>query len=206
MNYELAYSRLIDRARAREMAGYIERHHVVPRCLGGGNEKANIVRLPPEEHYVAHQLLVKMYPGNVKLSWAAISMTMTRPGHQARRNKLYGWLRRRLAANMIGKKTRPHSVETKSKMSAASIGRKKSDAHCAALGAAKLGRKRGPHSEIHKQRLSTSVSRSLSTKDYSDRREPGYRAKQSAITTQVWARRRAEEASRSSLILPAGGL
>jgi len=34
--------------------------------MNGNNRKENIVRLSPEEHYVVHQLLVKMHPGNYK--------------------------------------------------------------------------------------------------------------------------------------------
>jgi hypothetical protein len=86
--------------------------------LGGGNDKSNIVRLTPEEHYVAHQLLVKMNLGNRKLVHAAFMMTMGRSN-----NKLYGWLR--LAnAEAIGKtqKGLKRSEETRDKLSAAKKG------------------------------------------------------------------------------------
>lgn len=83
---------LITRAQHRTLVGYIEEHHVIPRCIGGSDDLTNLVDLTPEEHYVAHQLLVKMYPGNPRLLRAAIFMTAKRPG-----NKCYGWLRRRLA-------------------------------------------------------------------------------------------------------------
>lgn len=57
------YDRLIERARIRKLEGYVEKHHILPKCIGGSNDKTNIVSLTPEEHYVAHQLLVKIYPG-----------------------------------------------------------------------------------------------------------------------------------------------
>lgn len=66
-----------------------------PRCLGGGNEPGNLVRLTPEEHYLAHQLLVKIHPTVPGLVTAAVTMTANRPG-----NKLYGWLRRRVSEQM----------------------------------------------------------------------------------------------------------
>jgi len=94
MNYQRHYDRLIERARVRELCGYSERHHVLPRCLGGANEVCNLVRLTPEEHYVAHQLLVKIHPDNGSLLWAAKQMSRNRPGRQ---NKLYGWLRRKFS-------------------------------------------------------------------------------------------------------------
>jgi hypothetical protein len=162
MHYAAHYDRLIARARVRDLAGYMERHHVVPRCMGGGDEASNVVRLTPEEHYTAHQLLVKMYPNNAKLLWSASAMT-NGTERQSRRNKLYGWLRRRLSSQMTGRvvseetgrkisaakrgvsmKRKPHSEETRAKMSAASKGRKKTAAHRAALSAAKTGKIYGP--------------------------------------------------------------
>jgi hypothetical protein len=201
MDYASIYRRLMQRAFVRGLSGYAERHHVQPKCLGGTNDADNIVRLTPEEHYVAHQLLVKMHPGNIKLLRAAVMMTSGTRNHQ-RGNKLYGWLRRQFAARMsvelTGSKRGHHSVETKAKQSAASKGRKKSDAHRAALAVAKLGKKRGPQSETHRRNLSDSLRNSTSLKAsiraFSG--SPEYRAKQSAITTAIWARRRAEEASR----------
>ena len=48
--------------------GYVERHHILPKCVGGGDESENLVPLTPEEHYLAHQLLVKMHPDNHRLA------------------------------------------------------------------------------------------------------------------------------------------
>jgi len=94
MNYKKHYDLLIERARTRHLNGYVERHHIVPRCIGGTDEKSNLVELTPEEHYVAHQLLVKMYPENDSLVYAASKMTVSSKT-VLRNNKLYGWLRRK---------------------------------------------------------------------------------------------------------------
>jgi len=92
MNYQKIYDSLIDKARHRCLESYTEKHHIVPRCMGGSDDADNLVSLTPEEHYLAHQLLVKIYPDNHKLSKAATMMVAQRPS-----NKLYGWLRRRHA-------------------------------------------------------------------------------------------------------------
>lgn len=92
MNYIRIYDQLISRARDRNIDGYLERHHVIPRCLGGSDSKENLVKLTPEEHYVAHQLLVKIYPTNHALAKAAAMMIPNRPT-----NKMYGWVRKRFA-------------------------------------------------------------------------------------------------------------
>ena len=99
MNYQKHYDLLIERSKTRILEGYVEKHHIIPRCLGGSNEKDNIAILTPEEHFLAHQLLVKIYPGNRKLIYAAQLMTVHN-SHQRNNNKLFGWLRRQMALSM----------------------------------------------------------------------------------------------------------
>jgi len=96
MNYEKHYGLLIERARARTIEGYSEEHHVVPKCLGGSNDPLNLVSLTPEEHYLAHQLLFEMNPDNVKLLYAVTYMCAPR-NQGLSKNKMYGWLRRKLS-------------------------------------------------------------------------------------------------------------
>lgn len=112
MNYRGIYDALINRSRSRVLIGYVERHHILPKCLGGSDDATNIAILTPEEHYLAHQLLVKMHPDCYKLLLAASFMGSGGNRRQARSNKLYGWLRRK--ASMTRK---PHSEETKKKIS-----------------------------------------------------------------------------------------
>lgn len=79
---------------------------MLPRCMGGSDTKDNLVMLFPEEHYVAHLLLVKIYPAHPGLVWAAAKMSQDSRTTQ-RTNKLYGWLKRRLseiAKSRVGEK------------------------------------------------------------------------------------------------------
>ena len=94
MNYTTIYNNLIQRAVNRSLDGYKERHHIIPRCLGGNDTKENLVDLTPEEHYIAHLLLIKIYPKNNSLIHAAVMMTV-KGKDQVRNNKLYGWVRRK---------------------------------------------------------------------------------------------------------------
>jgi len=106
MNYKKHYDLLIERARTRQLTSYVERHHIVPRCMGGSDEQSNLVELTPEEHYVAHQLLVKIYPENDSLVYAANKMTVSSKTVK-RNNKKYGWLKRRyqsVCKKRVGKK------------------------------------------------------------------------------------------------------
>ena len=101
MNYQKIYNNLICRKILR--TGYVEKHHVLPRCLGGLDNKENLVDLYPEEHYLAHLLLCKLYPGNQKLLYAALNMTSgSMINNGKRNNKAYGWLRRQYAESMSG--------------------------------------------------------------------------------------------------------
>lgn len=174
------------RARARNIAGYSERHHIVPRCLGGGDAPENIVRLSPEEHYVAHQLLVKMYPRNKGLVFAAKNMTLGNSKQWRRRNnKLYGWLRRRHSESMkgfkhteetkkklseqkMGNKSRKglrHSEETKQKMSKIAKNRPpRSEEYIRNMSLCKVGKKTGPRSEETKRKQSVSIKAALAAK------------------------------------------
>jgi hypothetical protein len=94
MNYANIYTNLIHRAKTRILNGYKESHHIIPRCLGGKDTSDNLVDLTPEEHYIAHLLLTKIHPNNNALVRAATMMTVNGKNHQ-RKNKLYGWLRRK---------------------------------------------------------------------------------------------------------------
>lgn len=83
----------------------MEIHHILPRCMGGVDDKTNLVKLTPEEHYLAHLLLVKIYPDSRELIYAAKMMTVSSLS-QRRSNKLYGWLKRRyveICRNRVGK-------------------------------------------------------------------------------------------------------
>lgn len=172
MNYKRIYVDLIAKGVDRGIVkGYHEKHHIIPKCMSGTNVKSNIVQLTPEEHYIAHLLLCKIYPDNHKLLYAAVHMTLGNNKQKGRSlNKMYGWLKKRqsqmlskrlkgtkasyisrakMTYSHLGKKRKPHSAETKTKMSLASLGKKKSFGHCLAMAQAQLG-KRGEEGRNHK--------------------------------------------------------
>ena len=77
MNYQLIHDSIIDRAKTRVLPKetYTERHHIIPRCMGGTDDKSNLVDLTAREHFIVHKLLVEIYP-NVKGLWSAYFMMM----------------------------------------------------------------------------------------------------------------------------------
>jgi len=83
MNYTRVYNEIVSRGKTRHLEGYKEKHHIVPRCMGGTNAKENIVELTAREHFVCHWLLCRIYPNDKKLAHAFWSMTKQKaPGQQ----------------------------------------------------------------------------------------------------------------------------
>lgn len=60
MNYKRIHDQIIDKYRNKDRVGYMEKHHIILRCLGGTDDKENLVYLPPREHFLVHLLLFKM--------------------------------------------------------------------------------------------------------------------------------------------------
>lgn len=60
--------------RKKDKNTYYEEHHIVPRCLGGSDDKSNLVLLTAREHFIAHRLLSKIYPDNLNLKLAVLFM------------------------------------------------------------------------------------------------------------------------------------
>lgn len=70
LNYNKIYNQIIDRAKNRNLDGYFERHHILPKCMGGDNSKINLVKLTAREHFVCHLLLCKIHPSNQSLQYS----------------------------------------------------------------------------------------------------------------------------------------
>jgi hypothetical protein len=77
MNYKIIYDRLIVKAKNRNLSKEVdtEKYHTIPKCLRGSNDLENLVSLTTEEHYVAHQLLIKLYPSHLGIIFAATVMS-----------------------------------------------------------------------------------------------------------------------------------
>lgn len=58
--YTRWYFSIVTRAKSRILDCYVERHHVLPRSLGGSDDDSNLASLTAKEHFVCHHLLTKM--------------------------------------------------------------------------------------------------------------------------------------------------
>lgn len=63
MDYKKIYYNIIEHRLANPVNSdvYSESHHIVPKSLGGSDEKSNLVKLTAREHYICHLLLSEMY-------------------------------------------------------------------------------------------------------------------------------------------------
>ena len=60
--YTNTYYNIINNAKSRTLSCdvYTEKHHIIPKSLGGSNDKTNLAKLTAREHFICHQLLIKM--------------------------------------------------------------------------------------------------------------------------------------------------
>ena len=97
MNYKRIYNELIKKRRVNPPAGYIERHHILPKALGGKDIPGNLVDLTAREHYIAHLLLAKFNPCSSTIT-AVLIMSCKNSNnterHYIRNSHMYEWARK----------------------------------------------------------------------------------------------------------------
>lgn len=81
MNHQRVYNSIVEYAlkqnRLRKDAIYYESHHIIPKCMGGNDDKTNKVLLTFREHFICHWLLCKIYKHDQK-SYYKLSSTFRR--------------------------------------------------------------------------------------------------------------------------------
>ena len=156
--YKLWHDSIIKKALNRNIKGYFERHHILPKSLGGSNKKDNIVKLTAKEHFIVHMLLCKFTIGNAyhKMLYAFNAMSNIRYGkrHYKLHSRTAGILRKEFYKSIKGRKV---SAETRLKQSLAfrgeknpNYGKKFSKEHKRKLSEAKLGEKHILFGKKHK--------------------------------------------------------
>lgn len=120
MDYQNIYNAIIERAKNRKLDGYLEKHHIIPKCMGGGNNPTNLAELTAREHFLCHMLLCEIYPTEYKLKHALFLMAIGKQKVKERQyvigSRVYERLRIEYSKMLTGKK---QSQETKDKKSKA---------------------------------------------------------------------------------------
>ena len=108
--YSKWYNNIVSAARARTaVTGYTEKHHIIPKSLGGTNNKSNLVVLTAREHFVCHWLLTKMTTGTAKIKmWNAMRIIFVKSKGQERyslTSRKYEVIRRQCSVALKGTQT-----------------------------------------------------------------------------------------------------
>jgi len=160
MNYPKIYESLISNAqlekRKKHTGIYYEKHHIIPRCLGGNDSRENLVLLTAKEHFIAHKLLLYINPDSIPLQ-RAFHM-MCRSGNGEYKVSSRDYLFSRVLLSKIQSKERigagnpmymrEVSEETRKKISISSIGRKHSEEFKEKMRESKLGNKNPMYDKI----------------------------------------------------------
>lgn len=85
MNYKRIYDLIVERAKTRQLEGYKEKHHIVPKFEGGTDDKANLVELTAREHLLVHWLYAR-HTKNFKAYFAFKCMLDVKTPDQKRKN------------------------------------------------------------------------------------------------------------------------
>jgi hypothetical protein len=128
--YTVWYIDIVERARNRILADgvYFERHHVIPKSLGGGNSAYNLVKLTAREHFICHRLLPKMLSNEIHIMKMRCALMMMTGGNSGKRyvpcSLVFQRLRVQLSESMKGRDSptkgmtlKPLTDEHKAKMS-----------------------------------------------------------------------------------------
>lgn len=130
--YTTWYNNIINRAKSRELSKniYTEKHHIIPKSIGGSNDRDNLVRLTAKEHRLVHILLPRMTinHAHTKSMWYALWMIL-RTENKNQQRKISKGSMFNLAKIQVAKnssqlhKGKIVSAKTRAKMSTKAKGR-----------------------------------------------------------------------------------
>ena len=173
--YTKWYNSIIENAKSREISGYTEQHHILPRSFGGSNDPSNLVLLTAREHFVCHLLLTKMVIGKnqhkaIHAAWGMCNLKSKDQHRHLVSSRTYESLRIKHATILSEKYTgvknpnkgrsgeqnkfygKTHSDETKEKIRQARLGRV--DSIEVKLKKSQSAKNRPPVTEITREKIS----------------------------------------------------
>ena len=86
------YLKFIHYCQTTNKNGYIERHHIIPKSMGGSDNSDNLILLTGREHFIAHVLLWKAYR-NKQTNFVLWSMRMKKERTIKISSKIYEQLK-----------------------------------------------------------------------------------------------------------------
>ena len=155
---------------------YYERHHIIPRCMGGGNNTDNLVDLFAREHFEAHRLLALENPNNNKLiyAWHQMSImndvhgrcyTLSSDEYEEARIAYVNIIREVFKGDGNPFYGKTHAEETKQKISQAHTGKKHTEESKHNMSQSKMGDKNHFYGKKHTIESKNQMSESSSGKN-----------------------------------------
>lgn len=139
------YNTLINHYKNTIVEGYVERHHIIPKCMEGTDDISNLVALPPRAHFIAHYLLYRAYPDNIKLAQAFGMMLANNPKQNRVCSSRMYEIARTARSSALKDKPRPEWVKEKlrvPKKSNINYKKPKSEKHSLNISQALKGKKK----------------------------------------------------------------
>lgn len=180
MDWQKIHDQIIDKAKHRVFKNYTETHHILPKCLGGTDDKDNLVKLTAREHFIVHKILCIIYPNESKLHWASFMMANCKGNNSQHRvyrigSREYQRLResltvsdetrKKISESKKGQRSRLGAIlskETKDKISKSRLGstspikgKKLSNEHKEKLSMSAKDRPRRKHTDETKEKMSS---------------------------------------------------
>jgi len=180
MNNTRIYNELILRAKLRvKPEGYFEKHHVIPRSLGGSDSKDNLVNLTAREHFISHCLLARIHGGT---QW--YSVLRMKNDNKYFNSKLYEH-----AKEKWGKVASELRTGNKHPF----YGKKQSAEHSSKISESLKGKKRPDVSEKNKQKAGKkNLGVSERNKTRLGEKRPEHAIRMKIIMTEYWKNKRLE--------------
>jgi len=170
MDYKRVYEFMIEDRRAKESSlSIFDRHHILPKALGGGNGPENIIKLSPSDHFFCHLLLAKIHGGVMAICAARMSGMKKYTGNGARRNYSHLKTEQRKKLSELAK-TQWSNPDSSEKLKQA-VRRSRTPELSEKLRVASLGKKASP--EARKAMSDAAFARAKREKEQGITRGPG---------------------------------
>jgi len=135
--------KFIDNLKSQVIDGYSEKHQIIPKSMGGTDDRSNLIALTPRQHFVAHWMLWKAYGGSMARAYFMMSAT----GKYGKiGSKTYAMARKEYSKQVVIQMAKKPNIpaftpEHRQKLRMAKLGKKLSPQHRENVRLAVLGRK-----------------------------------------------------------------
>lgn len=144
------YCSIIERALTRIPLKNYEKHHIIPKSLGGGNLNDNLVKLTPREHFICHILLTKFTFGDSRRKMIYAS------------NRMHYGKNRYVHTGRLYEKIRLEAIIN---LSLLNTGQKRSAETCKKISNSRKGKNTGPQCTEHIEKRISKIKGSTRSDD-----------------------------------------